>query len=97
QPQTQTQPQSQPQTQPQSQPQTAAKTAEKKPVKAAKPETHKVQKGESLSSIARDHGVTERELKKANKGLLFPMAGMYLVIPVKQDEADGSADQEKQP
>ena len=92
--QTAIQPQTQPQTQPEAQP--AAKTAEKKPVaKAAKPESHKVQKGESLSSIARDHGVTERELKKANKGLLFPMPGMYLVIPAKVDKEDDSANQEK--
>jgi len=98
QPQTQSQTQSQTQPQPQTQPeaQPAAKSAEKKPVaKAAKPETHKVQKGESISSIARDHGVTERELKKANKGLLFPMPGMYLVIPVKQDGEEDSEKQEK--
>lgn len=97
QPQSQPQPQSQSQSTSQSQPQSqpVAKTAEKKPVKAAKPETHKVQKGESLSSIARDHGVTERELKKANKGLLFPMTGMYLVIPVKAGEEDDSVNQEK--
>jgi LysM repeat protein len=95
--QTATKPESQPQTQPQTQPeaQPAEKPAVKKPVKAAKPESHKVQRGESLSSIARDHGVTERELKKANKGLLFPMPGMYLVIPVKQDEEADSVNREK--
>jgi len=54
-----------------------------------------VQKGESISSIAIDHGVTVRELKKANKGLLFPMPGMYLVIPAKADEEDDSVNQEK--
>ncbi len=100
QPQSQSQPQSQPQSQTsisgsaQPQPQPAAKTAEKKPVKA-KPETHKVQKGESISSIAIDHGVTVRELKQANKGLLFPMPGMYLVIPAKTEEGDDSEKQQK--
>jgi len=98
QPQSQPQPQPQPQTQsqPQSQPQsqTEVKTAGIKTVKA-KPESHKVQKGESISSIARDHGVTVRALKQANKGLLFPMPGMYLVIPEKTDEDENSGNQEK--
>lgn len=88
----QTQPQTQQQTATQSQSQTeaqpAAKTMEKKTIKTDRDETHKVKKGESLSSIARDHGITERELKKANKGLLFPMPGMYLMIPAKQEEGE---------
>jgi hypothetical protein len=33
---------------------------------------HKVQKGESLSDIAKKYDITVGELKQANKGLIFP-------------------------
>ncbi|HUW92062.1 MAG TPA: LysM peptidoglycan-binding domain-containing protein [Bacteroidales bacterium] len=90
-PQQQTEPKTQQEVQPQSQQQTkpVAKTPVKKPVRADGNLSHKVKKGESISSIARKYGISERELRKANKGLLFPMPGMYLVIPVKlEEEAD---------
>lgn len=42
---------------------------------------HKVRKGESLSDIADKYGITVQELKKANKGVIFAMPDMRLVIP----------------
>lgn len=42
---------------------------------------HKVQKGETLYSIAGEYGITVRDLKRANKGLLFPREGDFLMIP----------------
>jgi LysM repeat protein len=42
---------------------------------------HKVEKGESLSSIAQIYGLTVKELRKENRDLRFPQAGDYLRIP----------------
>jgi len=42
---------------------------------------HKVSKGETMSSIARQYGVTVRELRRENKDIRFPQVGDYLVIP----------------
>ncbi|MCU0376647.1 MAG: LysM peptidoglycan-binding domain-containing protein [Bacteroidales bacterium] len=42
---------------------------------------HRVLKGETLSSVSREYGISVRELKKANQGLLFPREGDYLMIP----------------
>ena len=42
---------------------------------------HLVRKGETLSSIAREYGISVRELKRENRGLLFPNVGDYLLIP----------------
>jgi LysM repeat protein len=42
---------------------------------------HKVVKGESLSSIAEKYGTTVRELRKENRGLLFPRVDDYIRIP----------------
>ena len=42
---------------------------------------HKVQSGESLSSIAEHYGITLRELRKANKDLRFPQVGDYVKVP----------------
>ncbi len=42
---------------------------------------HKVRRGETLYSIAGQYGVTVRDLKRANKGLLFPREGDFLMIP----------------
>jgi len=92
-------PETKPETKPQTETQ-AAKT-ETKPqteAQAGKPETekqtvkpepkiyHKVKKGESLSDIAKKYNVTVREIKDANEGLIFPMTGMKLLIPVKKGE-----------
>ena len=73
----------------QSQNQAAAFTPEKKPVKPEPKKYHKVLKGESLAGIAKKYNVSVREIKDANDGLLFPMPGMKIVIPVKSgEEAD---------
>jgi len=42
---------------------------------------HMVRKGETLSSIAREYGISVRDLKRENRGLLFPHEGDYLLIP----------------
>ncbi len=56
-----------------------------KPVQPEKKKIHKVQKGESLADIAKKYGVTVQELKQANKGVIFAMPDMRLVIPVKDE------------
>ncbi len=66
----------------------AAGTGDDKP-KPAQPEkkkVHKVQKGESLADIAKKYDITLQELKQANKGVIFAMPDMRLVIPVKEDK-----------
>jgi LysM repeat protein len=42
---------------------------------------HKVLAGETLSSIARQYGVTLRQLRKENKDLRFPQVGDFVKIP----------------
>jgi LysM repeat protein len=57
-------------------------------VKQSQPEKkriHKVQKGESLADIARKYNITTQELKQANKGVIFAMPDMRLVIPTPAD------------
>lgn len=56
-----------------------------KPVQPEKRKIHKVQKGESLADIAKKYGITVQELKQANKGVIFAMPDMRLVIPVKEE------------
>lgn len=46
---------------------------------------HKVRKGESLSDIADKYGITVQELKKANRGVIFAMPDMRLVIPSPEE------------
>jgi len=60
---------------------------------------HKVSRGETLSSIADQYNVSVRELKKANKGLLFPEEGEYLMIPGKRpgDSKPSFHEPQKQP
>jgi LysM repeat protein/ABC-type branched-subunit amino acid transport system substrate-binding protein len=43
---------------------------------------HKVIKGETLYSIAEKYGITVRELRRENKGLLFPKVDDFIRIPV---------------
>jgi LysM repeat protein len=43
---------------------------------------HKVEKGESLASIAEKYGLTVRELRRENKNTRFPQVGDFLRIPV---------------
>jgi LysM repeat protein len=42
---------------------------------------HKVEKGETLASIASKYGITLRELRRENKNVRFPQVGDYLKIP----------------
>ncbi len=56
-----------------------------KQVQPEKKRIHKVQKGESLADIAQKYGITIQELKRANKGVIFAMPDMRLVIPVSGD------------
>ncbi len=49
---------------------------------------HRVRRGETLASIARQYGVTVKELKRENRGLLFPQIGDYLRIPRRRVSAD---------
>lgn len=44
---------------------------------------HKVKRGESLSDIASHYEITVRELRSANRRLIFPKVGDYLRIPVE--------------
>jgi len=67
-----------------------APAAEKQKAKPEPKTYHKVKKGESLSDIAQKYNVTVREIKDANEGLIFPMTGMKLVIPVKSSETEGT-------
>jgi LysM repeat protein len=77
------------QEQPSAQSQAATPQSGKQKAKPAPKTYHKVKKGESLSDIAEKYNVTVREIKDANEGLIFPMAGMKLLIPVKNSEAAG--------
>ena len=48
---------------------------------------HKVLKGETLSSIARQYGISLRQLKRANRDVKFPQVGDFVKIPgVKKTE-----------
>ncbi|MCU0458519.1 MAG: LysM peptidoglycan-binding domain-containing protein [Bacteroidales bacterium] len=42
---------------------------------------HRVRRGETLGTIADEYGISVRDLKRANRGLLFPHEGDYLLIP----------------
>jgi LysM repeat protein len=77
------------QTQTQNQPQAASPEPVKQKAMPEPKTYHKVKKGESLSDIAQKYNVTVREIKDANEGLIFPMTGMKLVIPVKKSEDTG--------
>ena len=68
--------------------QTAASTSKPatKPAPPEKKKIHKVQKGESLADIAKKYDITVQELKSANKGVIFAMPDMRLVIPVKEEQ-----------
>ncbi|MBK9391084.1 MAG: LysM peptidoglycan-binding domain-containing protein [Bacteroidetes bacterium] len=45
---------------------------------------HKVQKGESLGTIAQIYGLSVKELRKENRDLRFPQVGDYVRIPAAQ-------------
>ncbi len=54
-----------------------------KAVSVTKPEGyfHRVTSGETLSSIARDYGITLKELRRANRNIRFPKVGDFILIP----------------
>jgi len=68
----------------------AGRSVDKPKPQPEKKKIHKVQKGESLADIAKKYGVTVQELKAANKGVIFAMPDMRLVIPVKDEEQSDS-------
>ncbi len=43
---------------------------------------HKVEKGETLYSIAEKYGISVRELRRENRGLLFPKVNDFVRIPL---------------
>ncbi len=45
---------------------------------------HKVEKGESFSSIADKYGLTVRVLRRENRNLRFPQVGDYLRVPLAE-------------
>ncbi len=49
---------------------------------------HRVRRDETLASIANEYGMSVRDLKKHNKGLLFPHEGDYLLIPRRKITVD---------
>jgi len=75
-----------PQTQQEVQAQPATNELAKQTPQPEKKKIHKVQKGESLSDIAKKYGITVKELKDANKGVIFAMPDMKLVIPVRNNQ-----------
>jgi len=80
------QPETKPQSGVQQETATASRTEVKeKPAPPQKKKIHKVQKGESLPDIAKKYNITVQELKQANKGVIFAMPDMRLVIPVKDE------------
>ena len=84
---TKTQPEADTQQQAQQQAPSTGKSDDKsKPAQPGKKKVHKVQKGESLAEIAKKYDITVQELKQANKGVIFAMPDMRLVIPVKEEE-----------
>lgn len=49
---------------------------------------YKVARGESITSIAEKFGITVRELRRENKGVIFPRVDDYLRIPVSKVTED---------
>jgi len=67
-------------------PSTGKSDDQPKPVQPERRKVHKVQRGESLADIAKKYNITVQELKKANKGVIFAMPDMRLVIPPSKEE-----------
>jgi LysM repeat protein len=86
QPEVKTQPDAGTRTEVQQQTPSAPKSEVKAKPAVEKKKIHKVQKGESLADIAKKYDITIQELKQANKGVIFAMPDMRLVIPAKEEE-----------
>ncbi|MFO7755393.1 MAG: LysM peptidoglycan-binding domain-containing protein [Bacteroidales bacterium] len=49
---------------------------------------HRVQEGENYASLSRKYNVSVRDIRRVNKGLLFPKEGEVLRIPVVEEEEE---------
>lgn len=47
---------------------------------------HRVEKGDNYSSLARKYNVSVRDIRRVNRGLLFPREGEMIRIPVDREE-----------
>ncbi len=47
---------------------------------------HRVQEGENYSTLSRDYDVSIRDIRRVNKGLLFPKEGEMIRIPLIEEE-----------
>ncbi len=56
---------------------------------------HKVQQGESLSSIAQIYGLSVKELRRENRDMRFPQVGDYVRVPVSRESVINEAVAEK--
>ncbi len=54
--------------------------------------TYRVERGETLSSISRKFGVSVREIRRANRGLLFPRANQIIMIPGRFEDVEDAVD-----
>jgi LysM repeat protein len=54
--------------------------------------SHKVERGESITSIASKYGVTVREIRRENRGVIFPKVDDILRVPVKSPEVAENSD-----
>ncbi|HUS87556.1 MAG TPA: LysM peptidoglycan-binding domain-containing protein [Bacteroidales bacterium] len=54
---------------------------------------HRVKRGETLSSIARQYDVSIRELRNANRRLVFPRVNEYIRIPGQGREVENQIDE----
>ncbi len=47
---------------------------------------HRVEEGENYSSLSRKYNVSVRDIRRVNRGILFPREGEMIRIPVDQEE-----------
>ncbi|MEA1885662.1 MAG: LysM peptidoglycan-binding domain-containing protein [Bacteroidota bacterium] len=47
---------------------------------------HRVEEGENYSSLSRKYNVSIRDIRRVNRGILFPKEGEIIRIPVDEDE-----------
>ncbi len=57
------------------------------PLSAQRPTKYRVQRGETIASIARKFGMTEKELKRINEDLSYCYAGMIILVKDKRGAA----------
>ncbi|MFO7850895.1 MAG: LysM peptidoglycan-binding domain-containing protein [Bacteroidota bacterium] len=49
---------------------------------------HRVEKGDNYSSLSRKYNVSIRDIRRVNKGILFPREGEIIRIPVDREEEE---------